>query len=390
MNAITTNSNIINNIAFLLTCIFIFLIPWGDSVYDGLPAIVGFLSFASTGLSIIAYGSHKNYSIYHFMVVILWLWSVLTLMWTLNFETGIEVAKTAIQIMLLPFLFTIIIDSNKRILIAYQSFVVGSLVGSCIIISNYINGIQSPYYNRYGLANIETDILGIMLALSLPMAAYLNGAATNKWLKALYIICVPIILYAIFLTGTRTATLVSVIAVVYWLFSQRNASGTVKASVFLAFILAIAALVTLAPKASLDRAFSSGESIASGTLNYRTVIWAASLDSWKDSPIVGTGLGGLSTALSKNHVNYSGAHSVYVEVLTETGIVGLLIYFLLLISIAYLIFKTPFSEMIFLLSLFLIVVIAQIAQHSHYQKETWFSLTMIVLHASAVLRRDSS
>ena len=390
MNTTNAQFNIINKIAFLLTCIFIFLIPWGDSIYDGLPAIFGIFSFAFTGLSIIAYGSHRNYTIYHLMVVLLWVWSVLTLMWTLDFEAGTEVAKTAIQIMLLPFLFTLIIDSNKRILIAYQIFVFGSLLGSCLIISNYINGIQSPYYNRYGLANIETDILGIMLALSLPMAAYLNGAINNKWMKVFNIICVPIILYAIFLTGTRTATLVSVIGILYWLFSQRKASAKIKASVFIAFVLAIAALVTLAPKASLDRAFSSGKSISSGTLNYRTVIWDASIQSWKETPLVGTGLGGLRTALSKSHVNYAGAHSVYVEVLTETGVIGMLLYLLLLFSIVNLIFRTPFSEMIFLLSLFLIVTISQIAQHSHYQKETWFALTMIVLHASSIIRRNSS
>ncbi len=255
-------------------------------------------------------------------------------------------------------------------------------------ISNYINGIQSPYYNRYGLENIETDLLGIMLVLSLPIAAYLNNAATNKKLKALNILSVPIILFAIFLTGTRTATVVSIVGILYWLFSQRHAPLKIKVSVFLALIVTAVALITVAPQASLDRAFSSGKSISSGTLNYRTVIWTASLQSWKDQPVIGTGLGSLQDALSKNHVNYSGAHSVYIEILTETGIIGLLLYLLLLISILNLIMRTPFSEMIFLLSLFLIIIVAQIAQHSHYQKETWFALTMLAIHASLVRKRN--
>ncbi len=386
----TTHPNIINQFALFITCVFIFLIPWGDSIKDGLPAIVGLASFAVVGLSIISGGSHRDYSIFHLMVIGLWVWSLITLMWTQNYESGIEVAKRAIQIMILPFLFTLIITNKERILIAYQSFVLGSFVGSCIIISNYLNGIQSPYYNRYGLANIETDLLGIMLAFAIPIGAYLNNTFENKWLKILNLFLIPIIVYAIFLTGTRTATLISIVGVLYWLYSQRKAPMKIKVSVFLAILLSVTALITIAPKASLDRAFSSGESISSGTLNYRTVIWGASLESWKESPIVGTGLGSLKFALGKKHVNYSGAHNVYVEILTETGIVGLIIYIILLFSILNLILHTPSSEKVYLFSLFFMIIVSQMAQHSHYQKETWFVLTMLAIHAYSMQKQTPS
>lgn len=380
--------NIINNTSLVIVLLFIFLIPWGDSIRDGLPATVGAVSFAFLMLLLITEGTHRNYSPYHFMVIAFWIWALISVMWTYDYGTGTEVAKRALQIMILPFVFSIIITSKSRLLFAYQSFVLGNSVGSVIIISNFLNGIQSLYYNRYGISNLEPDLLGIMLASSIPIAAYLNNTYKSRWLKNFNLFAIPLIIYAIFLTGTRTATLMSILGLAYWLFSQRNASIKIKLGILFTFLVTILLILNFVPKASLERAYSSGESISSGSLNYRTVIWSASIEQWKKSPIVGTGLGGLKYALNKERVNFSGAHNAYIEILTETGIVGLTLYLVLIFIIFYHIFQCPFAELVFLLTLLIVILMSQIVQHSHYQKETWFALTMIVIHAQlATLRK---
>ena len=383
----TIQYNTLNKSSLVIVLLFIFLIPWGDSIVDGFPAVVGMISFAALIILLILEGTHRNYSLFHLMVILLWTWALFSVIWTYNFDTGIEVAKRALQIMILPFVFSMIIIDKNRVLLAYQSYVVGNTVGSMIIISNFLNGIQSPYYNRYGIDNIETDLLGIMLAISIPIAAYLNNTYKNKWLKTFNLLAIPLILYAIFLTGTRTATLVSIIGLAYWLFSQKKASIKIKLAILFTFVMTIILLITFAPKASLERAYSSVESISSGTLNYRTVIWSASIDQWKKSPVIGTGIGGLKYALNKSHVNYSGAHNTYLEFLTEMGIVGLALYLILITVIFHQILRCPFKEKFFLLSLLMVILITQITQHSQFQKETWFALTMIVIHAQLTRRR---
>ena len=144
--------------------------------------------------------------------------------------------------------------------------------------------------------------------------------------------------------------------------------------------------VSLAPKESLERILSSGQSISSGTLNNRTVIWGASIEQWKQAPFVGNGIGSLQYVLNTKHVEYDSAHSTYVHLLTENGIIGLALYLLMILSIIYYIVRTPFSEMIFLMSLLLTILVSQITQHTHLSKETWFALTMLAIHSYSLSR----
>jgi O-antigen ligase len=376
---------LIHVLALMATSVFILLIPWADGVHDGLPRILGITVFGLSGLLIATKGTHKNYSFYHFFVVLLWLWVIISLAWTPDEVLGTELAVTMFQLMLLPLVFTLIITKKSDLLLAYQSYVFGCYIAFGIIFYNYTHNIFE-IYGRYTIANIATDGMAYILALGVPMAAYLAKSYDNKLLKIINILAMPVIIYAIFLTATRTGSLVAMIGVAYWLFTHRKASIVVKISMLVVLSLSVVAVLNFAPKASVDRIFSSGKSIKSGTLNYRTVIWKASIDQWKHAPIVGSGVASLYTLISKKHVEYEWAHNTYIQFLVENGIIGLMLYLLVIISLLYFVLQTPFDEKVFLLSLLLSVLVSQVSLHTHLQKETWFVLSMIFIHAFASSR----
>ncbi len=381
--AVSTNSNhgLIHSVALFAVLTFIFLIPWGDGLWDGLTRVFGILAFAAAALLFVLEGTNKNFSYFHFFALVLWAWVILSTTWSPNLAKGTEMAGRVFQIMLLPLLFTLVINNRKSIIYAYQSYVLGNIIGSSIIIYNYLNGIQSPYYNRYTIQNFETDEMSIFLALAIPMAAYLASILNKKWKRLINLFAMPLIMFAIFLTGTRTGAIIALIGILYWLFTHRKASFRVKTSILMIFILSIITVISFAPKASLDRVFSAGKSLKSGDLNYRTVIWHASFQQWKTSPVVGVGLGGLGDVLSKKHVNFDAAHNTYLHIMTENGIIGLTLYLLVLMSVLYLILQVPLSEKIFLLSLFIMIIISQLTLHTHILKSIWFVLTILVIHA---------
>lgn len=384
------NYGLIHRFALISVLIFIFLIPWGDGLWDGLARIFGIVSFGLAGLLLVTKGTHTSYTFYHLFVILFGVWVIFTVIWTPDMDRGTELAPRVFQIMLLPFLFTLIIDKKASLLLAYQSYVAGTLVASSIIFYNYLNNIQSPYYNRYTVQNIETDQMSIILALAIPMAAYLASVHQNKWLRIFNMLAIPYIIYAIFLTGTRTGSVVAIIGVGYWLFTHRNASLRIKASILIVFITSIIAILSFAPKASVDRVFSTGKSLKSGNLNSRTFVWKASIKEWKKSPIFGVGLGGLGHVLSKNHINYREAHNTYIHLMTENGIIGLTIYLLILLNIFYLVLQTRISEKVFLLSLLMVILVSQLTLHTQIQKETWFALTMLVIHALLSIKKTKS
>lgn len=383
----TQDSGFIYKVSLYSVMFFIFLIPWGNGLFDGFVKVVGILSFGLASLYLITQGVKKNFTYFHFFVITLWSWIILSVAWTTNIQEGLAMAPRIFQIMLLPFLFTIIISAKNSVLLAYKSYVFGTIVAASIIIYNFINGIESPYYGRYTIANTETDSMSIILALAVPIAAYLASVSTIFLMKAAYTISIPMIIFAIFLTGTRTGSIVAIIGVLYLLFTHRSASFKVKMAIAVVFIISIVSVLSFAPKASVDRVFSAGKSLQSGDLNYRTVVWGASLEQWKRSPVIGTGLGGLGDVLSREHVNYNAAHNTHIHILVENGIIGLFIYLLLELSILLVILQTPYPDKVFLLTLFSAVVLSQLTLHTHIFKETWFALTMIVIHATLVSKR---
>lgn len=379
----------INRVALFATLFFVFSIPWGNAVWDGLSRIIGLFAFGTASLAFITGGSRAKFSIFHLIVALLAAWFILSLIWSPDFDRAEFLLNTLLQLMLLTVLVTFNMgDSKKNIRLGYHSYVLGNLVGSGIIIYNYLNGIESIYYQRYAIPVLDIDGQSIMLTLAIPMAAYLTTQYKNIGVKSFYILVIPTIVFAVFLTGTRTAAIVGVIGILYWLMTYRNSSFRVKSAFFIIFVVSMITTVSLAPKESVDRILSSGKSISSGTLNDRTVIWGVALEQWKQSPMIGNGIGSLQYVISIKHVEYSAAHSAYVHILTENGLIGLALYLLMMITIIYYSLSAPFSELLFLMALLLTLLVSQITQHTHFHKETWFALTMLALHSHAFSRKN--
>ena len=383
------NVGIIRMLSLSTVLLFVFFIPWGDGAFDGLPRLAGILAFGTTFLYLIMHGSHRHYNLFHFFTVIYGAWLLFSVLWSPDQDYGLEKVITNTQLVLMVFMFTLVIQSKKDIDMAYQAYVLGSVVGSGIVIYNYIHGIESPYYNRYGIKNIETDQLSIILALAVPMAAYLTTRYQHSLLKLFNTMAMPIAFYAIFLTGTRTGSIVAMLGIFYWIFTNRKASIAVKSSIIVFFVIAIIGILNFAPKASVDRIMSAGKSISSGTLNYRTVIWSGTLSQWKKAPLVGTGTGGLGYGLSHEHINYRAAHNTYLELLAENGVIGLAIYLLMYTILLYYLLQTKIDDKSFLLSLLMVVIISQLTLHTHSNKDTTFVFSMVALHAMQRLRQNN-
>jgi O-antigen ligase len=197
----------------------------------------------------------------------------------------------------------------------------------------------------------------------------------------------PLIFYAIFLTGTRTGSIVAMLGIFYWLFAKRHASLRIKATIAVFFGIAMIGIFTFAPKASVDRILSAGKSISSGTLNYRTVIWSGTIAQWKQHPIAGIGTGGLGYGLSHEHISYNAAHNAYLELMAENGAIGLTLYLLMYVSLLYYLLQIRLDEKAFLFALLLVVMVSQLTLHTHGRKETIFAFSMVAIHALYSLRK---
>lgn len=373
------SASIYSNAALVTTLLFIFLVPWADSVYDGLPRLTATLALGFTVLKLLFHGVRPNFTFFHIATILYFAWLILSVVWSPDFERADQAVKTTFQLMLLAFMFCFVIDNKPRLIAIYQVYVFAGMIAAGIVFSNFLRGIESGYL-RYGIQNLTIDAVGVFLSIAIPIAAYLAKFSPSKYLRLLNLTAIPLIFYGIFLTATRTAFIVGIIGLLYWLFTQRKASMMIKVGIFIVMIAAFSTALFLAPKSSIERLSTVGESVSEGTLNSRSTIWGGSINQWKDSPIIGVGLGGLGKALSLEHINYDAAHNSFIHIMTENGIIGLLLYLMVNFSLLIYIMHMPINEKAFLFAFLMTIVVSQLATHLQSEKITWFVYTMIAVH----------
>lgn len=371
---------VVHKVTWGLLVLMIFLIPWGEGVYDGLAKVVAMPTLGLCLVMLVLEGTHRDFSLFNLFAVMLGGWYLVGIWWTPTPEYSTEILKTYIMLILMSLMFTYLINSEYKFRGAYQAYVLGSLMATGVIFYNYMNGIEGPYYNRYTVENIETDNMAILLAFGIPMGVWLYTQASHWSMKLLNLSAVPIIFYGIFLTGTRTGLVCGSIGLMYLAFTQRKASFNLKI-IYTGVVIGLAvAVVSLAPKASVERIFSIGEALATGDLNHREVIWQHSLSVWAEHPILGGGTGSLGYTLNPHHINFEWAHNAYVQLLSENGIIGLAIYLMMIGSLLFYALKCQIETKFFLFTLWFTIFISQMTLHSQNLKEVWFVWSVIGAH----------
>lgn len=370
----------IHRLTWYFLLLMIFLIPWGEGVYDGLARMVAAPTLGLTLIMVTLEGSHRNFSAFNLFALLLAIWYLVGIWWTPDLGWGTEILRTYIMLIMMSFMFTYLINNEYKFRWAYQAYVLGTVVATGVIFNNYLNGITGPYYNRYTVENIETDNMAIILSLGIPMAVFLYTQYQNRFARLVNVAFVPWIFYGIFLTGTRTGLVTGLIGIMYLAFTQRKASFNLK-MIYVGLVISLAvAVVSLAPKASVERIFSIGKSLQSGDLNYREVIWQHSINVWSENPILGNGTGSLAAVLNPYHVEFAWAHNAYVQILTENGLIGLFIYLMMIGSLLYYALKCEIETKFFLLTLWVTIAVSQMTLHSQNLKEIWFVWSVIAVH----------
>lgn len=152
-----------------------------------------------------------------------------------------------------------------------------------------------------------------------------------------------ILFTALFLTGKRMLTAIAVIVsiIMFIIISNKNKQTYKRFFIILCIaILMIAIMCLIFPKTSLvfKRMMNIGN-----TIGGREVFWNTAIEMFKESPIIGKGIGTFNSYLADTGFTYYGmewtshAHNSYLQILAETGILGLL---MMLVSIIYTLYNT--------------------------------------------------
>ena len=198
--------------------------------------------------------------------------------------------------------------------------------------------LHAAAQDRYNFPFGNPIHLGLFLSLSLLGIPCLHGIASRQekpflWFGALYLTA-GVQTYVLWGTRSRTPLLALVVGGLFWIVAKRGTrvwatKRVLVACTGIAILLAATFLTLPAGREMLGRV---------ETVRARLIYWEIASRMIRDHPVLGLGIAGYGSS----YTQYRGftthqtrfPHNVFVEVMTDTGAVGLFLFVLLLPTLA--------------------------------------------------------
>jgi O-antigen ligase len=336
----------IRGVSIWLSLLFVFSVPWENAIQIGhigrASKALGYLTVIVWGLGVLANKRLRKPDSLHQAYLMFLIWNGLTLYWSLDPGATVDAFVTYLETFGLLLLFWDLYEREVLVKAALQAYVIGAFVAAGSIIVNYLTAppARFPEHERISALGYKTDGIALIIAVAAPAAWYLAarpGARERPTAaRALNYAYIPVAVLAVAMTGTRGATVASIPTVLFMIWSLWSATLGRRVAALSAAAIAVVALVQFAPAGQLDRiatASNLGEQAPQGALGGRVEIWRDSAQVFIEHPIAGVGTDAHRAAVAPRLEQRSAykkaekeAHNTYVSVLTETGVVGFLLF----------------------------------------------------------------
>jgi O-antigen ligase len=394
-------------LAYVFLWIFIFTIPWEASVLiPGLGTgptgsgtigkLVGLVAATSGVLAVLARGKARPLALFHILAGLFAIWVGVTSAWSIDTLATMKSLRVMVQVIAIPWLIWEVAGTPGRRDGLLQAYVLGGYVSVFNILSNYSSGIATKGSQlttvdtgRFTAQGFNPNEIGFLLVLALPIAWQLSlkhQSTLIKWLNRAYL---PLGTVAILLTGSRSSLIGAVMALCIVPLTLGRLTFGMKFGVLVIITTTLIGGALVVPQKTMDRLGTTTDEITSGTLNERRVIWKAGLELFLRHPIGGVGAGGFQPGV-KQYLGYKKtAHNTYISVLVEEGVVGFIIFSLILISIYFHIRSAPPDERRFALVILATIVVGLLPRSWEFEKPLWlmFGFLLAPLPVPAMVHR---
>jgi len=280
------------------------------------------------------------------------------------------------------------IRSTER---ALQFFLVGCALVVGFVVYNFYSG--SLLGNRATIADADQNEIALVLALGMAVSWYLATASVTltrsfSLLRLAYLAYQPLALLAIFMTGSRGGFISTLPVLIYMFVSFGRVSFVMKAIVISVLLAGGYFVYQNLPEAQFERIAETSEELSTGEISGRGDLWSNAYYLWSED--VPTMLAGIGVGNFRNNVG-AGVHNTHLSILTETGMVGFLFYFSILMLLLIAVHRSKLKDVrLFLYSFIACWGVGATALTWEYRKTTWFVWTITLCLAVAVRENNRS
>ena len=387
------------SITFKLSLVLIFVMPWeGILRFPGLGTgakLLGIIVAAFWLATVVTTGHLRKPRPFHLIIFLFVLWNAASFFWSAGAIRTLNHLATWIQLLGLIFILWDLYTTETALIAGLQAYILGAYVAVGSAIYNFFRGNAFyTHFQRFSPDNTNPDGFGFILVLGMPLAWYLAttpsiSSKSRFWTYVNYAY-IPMAFWGIALSGTRTALIASIIATLYGLIAISRVRPWIQAALILVLIsTAIYSLPHLQTLKSFQRLGTTGTELTEGTLNDRTIIWREGLASFVEHPLLGVG-SNMYRSVNKFAKDNTGkvGHNTYLSVLVELGLIGFLLFGLILLIAFVQAWRLPKWESLFWLTVFAVWSIGAFTLTWETRKSTWLFLSFIIVSAALNKYRD--
>jgi len=383
-------------IVYWLSLVLIFTIAWEGLVrFPGLGTLAKLIGLALAFCwlaTVAATGRFRRPDPFLFATFIFVLWTALSVFWSAAPRESIRLVFTWVQSFGLVLILWDVFRTRSAIHAGLQAYVLGAYVAVGGAIANYFG--SNPFYtnyDRFSPGTTNPDGFGFVIALGIPVAWYLAASVGTTKLQRVYRVVnyayIPAAFLGLALSGTRTAAVAAVVGMAFGLASLTRLRLLARIAVLVLLAYAFYALLPVVqPLRSFQRLGTTRVEATEGDLNGRIAQWRQGLASFSEHPLQGAG----SNMYRSVNTLEKEAHNSFVSVLVELGLIGLVLFGIVLTIVVIHAIAQPRWDRSFWFTLLLVWAIGASTLTWEHRKTTWLFLTLLVASATVTSRRDRS
>jgi O-antigen ligase len=330
-------SMIFRKIAYILSIILIFLLPWRAliTLNNSFTAarVIGALAGVSWISYLILHGKMRKPDVFHLFLFLFVVWAGLSSIWTIDSEATLLTFVSLLSGVAFCVVLWDLLRTREALTTAMFAYVTGCYL--VILVEGYDLLILGS--SRLGDVISGPNYIAARLIFAIPLAWYLV-AQHHSQIRYIGILYIPIASISVLLTRSRQGiiALTVVLTILTMMYAhergyqQKFIAVTIPSGIFLlvsGWLLFKNRFDSLLAKAAPVLGILTGDTSTIDTaLGTRLRIYSAGFDVFQSNLLMGTGLGTFPTAVEPLLGTSRTPHSTYLSIATESGVVGLALF----------------------------------------------------------------
>lgn len=347
---------------FIGLLILVFLEPLSTLIilpgFGNLGKILGFYTVFVWLLNKLVYKKNIKTNRVFWLALTFLLWGTLSMFWAVNPIISLDFIYRLIRYIGIYLLMINFLDSEEKFNWVIFAFISGCFIMNIVGINLFIKESSAVVGYRMAMGGQNPNSFGVTLGIAMLCLWYFFNSESIKYFNKIIIFFIGIFfLIGFIFAQSRGAWIAFIICIgSYFVFNKRRRNSKnifVIISFFLIIILSFSIILHFFPEKieQLDERtmsiFLDPQKASGGRIEF----WKDGLKTWSKNPILGVGLFNFPL------IAYSmGAHSNYIAILCELGIVGFTIWIFLIFSLFKIAKSNKYFSLTILILLFLSIV----------------------------------